>query len=243
MAARPPAAERDRLLAGRVTWTRPALPAPARPVLGTLVPVSVVIVVVLGVSHAGERTAGPADLWVRGFVPDVLLPSFRTGLVIDALAEPVGAAVVVAVLAATCLLLRRGRLSVLAVVGAGATITVTTVAKPIVDRYIHAGNLAYPSGHTALLTVVGLVVALLVVDLLRPGSTLSGLLVLIGCTAGGGTMALAQIALDAHYPTDTLGGFATAVAVVPLTGGLVDRAADAWSRRPGSPPPASGHAA
>jgi undecaprenyl-diphosphatase len=39
-------------------------------------------------------------------------------------------------------------------------------------------------------------------------------------------MGWAQVALGAHYPTDVLGGWCTALAVVPATAWLVDRIAD-----------------
>jgi membrane-associated phospholipid phosphatase len=39
-------------------------------------------------------------------------------------------------------------------------------------------------------------------------------------------MAWAQVLLNAHYPTDTLGGFCAALAVVPLVAWTIDRVAD-----------------
>jgi membrane-associated phospholipid phosphatase len=36
-------------------------------------------------------------------------------------------------------------------------------------------------------------------------------------------MALAQVTADAHYPTDTIGGFCAAMAAVPATAWLVER--------------------
>jgi undecaprenyl-diphosphatase len=36
-------------------------------------------------------------------------------------------------------------------------------------------------------------------------------------------MAWAQIDLTAHYPTDTIGGFGTALLVIPATALLVDK--------------------
>lgn len=48
------------------------------------------------------------------------------------------------------------------------------------------------------------------------------LLILAGAGAAGATMTWSQVAIGAHYPTDTVGGFCTAVAVVPATALLVD---------------------
>jgi len=47
-------------------------------------------------------------------------------------------------------------------------------------------------------------------------------------------MAWSQVALGTHYPTDTIGGFCTAMAVVPATAWLVDWFA---GRRPGTADP------
>ena len=44
-------------------------------------------------------------------------------------------------------------------------------------------------------------------------------------------MAWSQIALSTHYPTDTLGGFCAALAVVPAVAWLVDRAGQGLESR------------
>lgn len=42
----------------------------------------------------------------------------------------------------------------------------------------------------------------------------------------GAAMGWAQVGLGAHYPTDVLGGWCTALAVIPATAWLLDRIAD-----------------
>ncbi|EGX56013.1 hypothetical protein SZN_30037, partial [Streptomyces zinciresistens K42] len=54
--------------------------------------------------------------------------------------------------------------------------------------------------------------------------------VLGAALAAGGAMGWAQVALGAHYPTDVLGGWCTALAVTPAGARLVDRAAGARRR-------------
>jgi membrane-associated phospholipid phosphatase len=44
----------------------------------------------------------------------------------------------------------------------------------------------------------------------------------------GAAMGWSEVVLSAHYPTDTLGGFCTALAVVPATARLIDRV---WTSR------------
>jgi membrane-associated phospholipid phosphatase len=102
----------------------------------------------------------------------------------------------------------------------------TTGLKPVVDRTIHGDNLAFPSGHTASSVAIALVVALLLVELLRAGPVATFLLVAALPVAAGAVMALTQVAMDAHYPTDTVGGFCVAVAAAIASALLIDRAAD-----------------
>jgi undecaprenyl-diphosphatase len=50
--------------------------------------------------------------------------------------------------------------------------------------------------------------------------------VLAAALVAGAAMGWAEVALGAHYPTDALGGWCTALAVTPATAWLVDRTAD-----------------
>ncbi|MBB1246810.1 phosphatase PAP2 family protein, partial [Streptomyces durbertensis] len=158
----------------------------------------------------------------------------------DFLGEPVGAALLVAVGVAGCLVLRWPRAAVLLVAGTGVAVGVTRLLKPLVGRTIYEGNLAYPSGHTAFLTAFALVVALLVAGRLGLGRTGGTLLVLAAGLVAGTAMGWAQVALGAHYPTDAVGGMGTAFAVVPAVAWLVDRAAEARRRDPGGVKPGGG---
>lgn len=184
------------------------------------------VLAVVAVRYAGEVAASRLDMWAQAAV-DSLLPEPGIGaLLIDFVGEPLGVVVLTALLAAVCLALGRRRLAVVAVAGVGLTAVVATVLKPLVGRTINGGYLAYPSGHTAAATVFALVVMLLLVDLLDVRRLSGVLLIVSGAGTGGAAMAWAQVALGAHYPTDTLGGFCTALVVLPATAYLVDRLAD-----------------
>jgi undecaprenyl-diphosphatase len=143
-----------------------------------------------------------------------------------------GLLVLVALLVGVSLVLRRRRVAVLVVLGTGLTISVTTALKPLVGRTIHDVYLSYPSGHTASATAVGMAAALLLAHRLSRGAALAllyGVAAVVGATA-----AWAQSILVAHYPSDTVGGWCTALAVLPTTAWLVDLAALRWSARQGS---------
>ncbi|GAA2327548.1 phosphatase PAP2 family protein [Streptomyces cuspidosporus] len=208
---------------------RPApalLSPPLRMGLGLIAALAALVVAVLGVLYAGDSKPGRVDARVRAAV-DGVGPSWRqVALAVDFLGEPAGAATLVVAIVTGCLLLRSPRAAVLAVVGAGMSVGAATLLKSLVGRTIHDGSLSYPSGHTAFLTALALVVALLATGRLGPGGTAGASLVLAAALVAGAAMGWAQVALDAHYPTDVLGGWCTALAVVPATAWLIDRMAD-----------------
>ncbi|MET9730186.1 phosphatase PAP2 family protein [Streptomyces sp. NPDC006458] len=211
--------------------TGPPAPAALSPSLrawsGLMAALAALVVVVLGVLYADDSEPGAVDARISAAVDGVGPPWRRIALATDFLGEPVGAATLVVATVTVCLLLRRPRAAVLAVVGVGMAVGTTTLLKYLVGRTIHGDdNLSYPSGHTAFLTALALVVALLATGRLGLGRTAAAWLVLAAALLAGAAMGWAQVALGAHYPTDVLGGWCTALAVVPATAWLVDRTAD-----------------
>ncbi|MFD0275258.1 phosphatase PAP2 family protein [Kitasatospora sp. NPDC127111] len=210
-------------------------PAP-RGWLGLIAALAASVVAVLGIRYAGAGEPGAVDARILAAVDGVGPPWRYAALVADFLGEPVGAAALVAVMVAGCLLLRRPRAAVLVVAGAGTAVGTATLLKHLVGRTIHGGNLSYPSGHTAFATALALVVAMLAArrrgrDGPGPGGAVGTALVLAAPPVAGVAMGWAQVALGAHYPTDALGGWCTALAVVPATAWLVDRTADRLADR------------
>ena len=200
------------------------MPTPLRPPIGVAAVLAALVLAALSAVYAAGGALGGFD--GRAQPLDGLRPPLRdVALVIDFCGEPVGAAVLLAVLVTACLVLRRPRMAVLAVAGSGSTVAVTSGLKRVVGRTIHGDFLSFPSGHTALVTAMAIVFALLVVNLLWPGTPSAVLLVLTAAVMAGAAMAWSQVALSAHYPTDTLGGLCAALAVVPATAWLMDRTA------------------
>nr|WP_051034087.1 phosphatase PAP2 family protein [Streptomyces sp. SS] len=202
----------------------------ARGPLGAVAGLAALVVVVLGVLFAGDSgpTAVDARVWAvvgGAVVGGVGAPWRDVALAVDFLGEPVGAVVLVAGAVGGCLLLRRPRAAVLVVAGVGISVGATKLLKPVVGRTIHGENLSFPSGHTAFLTAFALVVALLLAGRIGlRGAAGTSLVAAVGLIAGG-AMGWAQVVLSAHYPTDVVGGWCTAMAVVPATAWLVGRAA------------------
>ncbi|MEK2477205.1 MULTISPECIES: phosphatase PAP2 family protein [Streptomyces] len=208
-----------------------ALPPSLRSWLGLIAALAALVVAVLGVLYAGDGKPGRVDVWIRAAVGGVR-PSWRyVALAMDFLGEPAGSATLVAVTVTGCLLLRRPRTAVFAVAGVGMAVGTTTLLKHLVGRTIHGDNLSYPSGHTAFFTALSLVVALLATGRLGLGRAAGTLLVLAAALVAGAAMGWAQVVLGAHYPTDVLGGWCTALAVTAATGWLVDRLADRMADR------------
>lgn len=201
----------------------PALPLPLRGPIAIVVIIAALVLTVIAAQYAGDAAPGRLDMWAQTAVEGMLPEPGRGALVIDFVGEPLGAVLLAALLTAVCLALGRQRLAVVVVAGLGITGVVTTVLKPVVGRTINGDFLAFPSGHTATATVFAFVVMLLLVDLLEARRLPGVLLILSGAGTAGAAMALSQVALGAHYPTDTIGGFCVALFVVPATTYLVDR--------------------
>jgi membrane-associated phospholipid phosphatase len=209
---------------------RPAAPAGSLGPLIVVAAASALIAVGLGIAVAGGRFPTGPDRWVKTVVSGWWPSPGDTAYAIDFLGDPRVVGVLAVVLALCCLVSGRRRTAVVALTAPVVSGLVTTAAKPVVQRTIHGDNLSYPSGHTAAVATLAAVAALLLIDLVRAGRV-SGTAVYLAVTIAAGTvMAVDQIAIDAHYPTDTVGGLCVAIAVVPVLAVAVDRGADGVGR-------------
>lgn len=208
------------------------LPAALRVPLGTVAVLAALVVVALGILFAGDSGPAAVDARIQAVADGVGPPWRYLAQFLDFLGEPVGSVLVVLSALIGCLLLRRPRAAVLVPAGVGVTVMTTTLLKFLVGRTIHGpDNLSYPSGHTAFATALAVIVALLAADRSGLGRAAGTSLVLAAASAAGGAMGWAEVALGAHYPTDALGGWCTALAVTPALARLVDRTADRMTGR------------
>ncbi|WP_326956127.1 MULTISPECIES: phosphatase PAP2 family protein [unclassified Amycolatopsis] len=203
-----------------------ALPVALRAPLAMSGALATAVLVALGILHFHDSGLTGIDAAVLPSLDGVRPPWRYVALVFDFGGEPVGSTILVALVALLGFLAHRVRIAVLTVVGVLATVAVTTVLKPIVGRTIHGEFLSYPSGHTAMATALALVIGLLVADRLHLGRTAGVLLMLVLAAVAGIAMGWAEVSLGAHYPTDAIGGFCAALAVVPAMAWAVDRVAD-----------------
>jgi membrane-associated phospholipid phosphatase len=209
--------------------SRPAVPAALRaPLLGAAV-LAAAVSVAFAVLFAGDSTGSGLDEsaydLLKGSVDGTGF-GYEVSWTIGTAGDPLWAGGLVVILAAICFALERRRLALLALAGPALTGVVTTVAKPLVDRVINGDHLSYPSGHTALLTSLGIVTGLLLADLLRLGRARGLPLVLGLAVLCGAAMSWSQTASRVHYLTDTIGGFCSALALVIAAGLIIDRIAD-----------------
>ncbi|GHE97486.1 membrane protein [Amycolatopsis deserti] len=207
----------------------PAVPAALRAPLAAIAVAAAAVAVLLGVLVTGDSTGTAVDRSAyTAWQDSVREPSlsFDVSWAIGTAGDPAWAAGLVVLLAALCFAVGRRRLALLAVAGPAATGVITTLVKPVVDRTINGDHLSYPSGHTALLTSLGIVAGLLLTDRFRLGRARGLPLVLGLAVLCGAAMSWSQTASRVHYLTDTLGGFCTALALVVAAGWLIDRVAD-----------------
>lgn len=206
------------------------LPAPLRRPAAWIGGIAAGGVAVLAVHTHGLGTATRTDDVLRWLVSERVPEEVRSFWLVQSLGNPLAVVVLAGLLAALALATGRRRLAVLAAVGPGLTGLVTTGLKPVVDRTLD-GELAYPSGHTGGFTALAVVAGLLLVSLLRTEALTGALVVAVAAVGAGSAMAVALTALDIHYPTDTIGGFGTALAVVLGTALLLDAVAERWVGR------------
>jgi undecaprenyl-diphosphatase len=187
-----------------------------------------IVAVTLGVVFAGRASGSRLDNQVAAAlaVPHTFSsPLYVFFWIVETLADPIPAAILVLVLVAACLRFGKRRLAVLAVAGPAVADVIVIVMKRIVGRTIH-GNLTYPSTHAAHAAAFAMVTALLAATLLELEAGAAAAMVLGAAAASALMMGWALVSGSIHYATDTLAGFGIAVAAVPVAAWCTDLVAD-----------------
>jgi membrane-associated phospholipid phosphatase len=223
--------------AGEVLGRRPILPVELRRPAGAVAVVAVLVFGVFAERYENGSTAGRLDRRLQSLV-GTSGPGRSLADAVILLGNELSVVVLAALLAALALALGHRRLAVLAIVGPGLSGAATVVLKPLIGRSFN-GAFAYPSGHAAGVTALGVVAALLLVGVLRTNRTASATIVAAGALVPGGAMAIALIADREHYPTDTLGGFCIAVSLVLASALAIEWWAERSTRRRGPAAPRS----
>jgi undecaprenyl-diphosphatase len=196
----------------------------------------------LAVGYHDSWTAGPLDRRLLALLPDG--HGVRRTLHLVADAAPLVALAVVVGTTTALVLGRRWREAAFAAVGPAATMLLAELGKLVIGR--HRGALvSLPSGHTAGITTVAVTVGVLLLQRAGRHVVLAAALGWLAATLLGGGMALVMVAIQAHYPTDTLAGYCLAVATTIGVAFGIDRltrrrlAAEPAADRPRpAPPPA-----
>lgn len=190
------------------------------------------LLVLLAVIVAGTATATPFDTWVEQVIASHhVLRGQGPSLAIVA-GEPVTVVVVAFLASAWCASGRRWRSAALMVLGPGLTGLAETILKPVLGRTIHIGALAFPSGHTAGATALGLALTLVIAGYVRQRRELWILVGVLLSASGAAVVAVGLVAERAHYPTDTIGGFCLALTMTVATAAGIDRVARVRGRAP-----------
>jgi membrane-associated phospholipid phosphatase len=203
---------------------RPLLPPPARRLAVTVLAVCVAVAAFLGVLFAHQTQPGWLDARIDARVQAVLHGHAVALNRVATLGSFGPMVAMTAVLALACLLARRWRGAILVLIAVPAAEGLTElVLKPLIDRTLD-GNLSYPSGHSTGVFALVAIIAILLANPLRPRlpAATRVLLVLAALVVASAT-ALAMVALDYHYFTDTVGGAAVAIAVALATALVIDK--------------------
>jgi undecaprenyl-diphosphatase len=202
---------------------RPLLPSGARRPAAVIAVCCLAVTVALGGLTARSSKPGRLDATVDIWIQRVFGAHHGTMLLVEDVGKPAEVAVLTLVIVLACLAARRLNGTVLAAVSVVMSVVLTEfVLKPVFGRTL-GGYLVYPSGHTGRAFTLAAVVVVLLLNpprrQLRPALKVA---VAAGVTLVGTAVAVAMIALHAHYFTDTVGGAALAIGVVLTTTLLLD---------------------
>ncbi len=205
-------------------WPPALLPGPFRLPAAALLAACVSVTVLLGISFAGHRQASWLDAAVDPPVRSALEPFPALLNFLAGTGDLIPVNLMALALAVACVATRRWSGAVLALVAEPAASTLTEYGlKPLVHRTI-GGALSLPSGHATGMFALAATCAVLLLD--PPGRRVpAAVRLLLACLAllAATTVAIAMVALGAHYFTDTVAGAAVGTGMVLAWALILDR--------------------
>jgi undecaprenyl-diphosphatase len=209
----------------RVLAARPLLPAGMHRWAALLAAGCVVVTtwLALAFDHQGrpDRLDAFVDTRLQRF-----LGSYHGPLhLLDRLGGQLSVAELTAALVLACLVTRRWRGAILAVLAVPAAITLTEfVLKPLVGRSIRDYD-TFPSGHATAMFALAAICAVLLANPPRPRLPRAVRLLLVaGAVLVAAAVPVAMVALGFHYFTDIVAGTAVGIGTVLLITLLIDLA-------------------
>jgi membrane-associated phospholipid phosphatase len=212
--------QRQRLLAAR-----PLLPPGTRRPAALLAAGCVVVTALLAVAFGHQGRPGRLDAVVDARIQGLLGSYPGPVHLLSRLGGLLSVAELTAALVLACLVTRRWRGAVLAVLAVPAAMTLTEfVLKPLVGRSIR-GYASFPSGHATAMFALAAICTVLLANPPRPRLPRVVRLLL---AAGAGLVAVAvpvaMVAQGFHYFTDIVAGAAVGIGTVLLVTLLIDLA-------------------
>jgi membrane-associated phospholipid phosphatase len=206
------------------TTVRALVPPHLRLPLLVVAAAALVVFTALAVHVTGASWAGRLDLGIDGLIDHRRSLRGSRAELLTWFGTPVTVVAVAAVVGVVALLRRDWALAALAALGPGLSGVAVIALKPVIGRTIGEGELSFPSGHTSGATSIGLLLAFALIRWLAPGRGVALLLVAALPLVLGAVTATGMIATYAHYPTDTVGGFCSALVMGVLVALGVDSA-------------------
>lgn len=192
------------------------------------------VVVLIALSTAGvvtmgwryASTVGPSG--IDALVDPALVVTSSTARhvykAVVVLGSPTVSALLVAGIAAWAVTLRLWPVAALVILGPGCAALLTEFAlKPLIGRDFD-GELAFPSGHVVRAAALATVATVVLLN--ARGSGPSRAVAAVSVAGLVGAVALAVVALNWHYTTDTVGGALLSIAVVLAVSLGIDQVGD-----------------
>lgn len=209
------------MLQPRPQQVQPLIPDYARRPAAIGAACCLVLVAVLGVLAVHRSTGNVVDRPIDSWLVGHLASHDRAMGDITNLGQRPEVTAFTAIIVLACLAARRVNGAVLAVISVVVAIGLTEyVLKPLVHETL-GSSLTYPSGHMSVVCALIGVVGVLMLAPRRPRPRLR-LLFLLGLVLVGCIVAVALIAIQFHYFTDTIAGAAVGIGVVLATAFLLD---------------------